>query len=174
MRGALRLSPSPRRSGRIIPAYAGSTVCAWVSSFSAKDHPRVCGEHQARIVQTPPSAGSSPRMRGAPAGQKHGAKREGIIPAYAGSTSAVSPQWSASGDHPRVCGEHIILGFTPSCYPGSSPRMRGAQAAEITVTPQTRIIPAYAGSTGSRDHCDPTDADHPRVCGEHSSSDAGT
>ena len=50
---------------------------------------------------------------------------------------------------------------------GSSPRMRGALALADRVDRETRIIPAYAGSTTVEGHGDAHVQDHPRVCGEH-------
>ena len=51
---------------RIIPAYAGSTVCPSCGHRYNGDHPRVYGEHQYPYMVQMPSVGSSPRMRGAP------------------------------------------------------------------------------------------------------------
>ena len=91
-------------------------------------------------------------------------------------------------DHPRIRGEHGLLGPDVSSGQGSSPHTRGAQSA---ARPEGRfhgIIPAYAGSTripdprrsqgpGSSPHTRgaPTWTsfggasvwDHPRIRGEH-------
>ena len=48
----------------IIPAYAGNTVLAASRSGSARDHPRVCGEHDFETCCRAVNMGSSPRMRG--------------------------------------------------------------------------------------------------------------
>ena len=132
------------------------------------DHPRVCGEHRQRFGRTYYVRGSSPRMRGTPsswilscvvlAGSSPrmrgtleagtGTKdNPGIIPAYAGNTSMGSPLPSGNGDHPRVCGEHIMaLRFAvPSL--GSSPRMRGTHVGDVLGGQGDGIIPAYAGNT---------------------------
>ena len=53
---------------------------------------------------------------------------------------------------------------------GSSPRMRGALDAPRPVGDPQGIIPAYAGSTRSVQPRFVCVRDHPRVCGEHSSS----
>ena len=50
---------------------------------------------------------------------------------------------------------------------GSSPRMRGALIGKTLSEPKSRIIPAYAGSTGERPARAAVERDHPRVCGEH-------
>ena len=54
--------------------------------------------------------GSSPRMRGAPLASGIVAMKARIIPAHAGSTSALSVRRINSKDHPRVCGEHAAGG----------------------------------------------------------------
>ena len=109
-------------------------------------------------------------MRGAhrrPDPADHG---EGIIPAYAGSTSTVLDPETADRDHPRVCGEHGLFFQPPARSQGSSPRMRGAHIIVRIVPSDTGIIPAYAGSTSFM--LDDSDfvKDHPRVCGEHQSA----
>ena len=56
-------------------------MCVFLS-----DHPRIRGEHGQKGADAPTPRGSSPHTRGAPAGVDQVAGREGIIPAYAGST----------------------------------------------------------------------------------------
>jgi len=72
----------------IIPAYAGSTEtfpgcegCYW-------DHPRIRGEHIPPQPLDQLVAGSSPHTRGAPISLLEPKWVEGIIPAYAGSTTS--------------------------------------------------------------------------------------
>ena len=86
MRGALRSGVAGTRCAGIIPAYAGSTEDPIPFSHWARDHPRVCGEHRELAARCSTTSGSSPRMRGAHQEEREGASREGIIPAYAGST----------------------------------------------------------------------------------------
>ncbi len=111
-----------------------------------------------------------------------------IIPAYAGSTDLGSPPVRRRQDHPRLRGEHrsVRSGCVRPC--GSSPPTRGAQANNWRLDAVTRIIPAYAGSTGAvRSHTWPLPGsspptrgarvpfvvthgrspDHPRLRGEH-------
>ena len=66
-------------------------------------------------------------MRGTPHHIDHGAPELGIIPAYAGNTTA--DDFKASADS------------------GSSPRMRGTLNVQQTATGSVGIIPAYAGNT---------------------------
>ena len=113
-----RLGSSPRMRGtplktfydgretRIIPAYAGNTSSAMLNSFSFRDHPRVCGEHQCPRGHISTSWGSTPRMRGTRSRRARIPLGARIIPAYAGNTLTLLAAGECSGDHPRVCGEH--------------------------------------------------------------------
>ena len=73
-------------------------------------------------------------------------------------------------DHPRVCGEHSRRGSAGLSFGGSSPRMRGTRQLVGWRTPESGIIPAYAGNTRAQPASLPANWDHPRVCGEHSTS----
>ena len=126
-------------------------------------------------------------MRGTPVKLTEWPKSSGIIPAYAGNTKHQSGRKARSGDHPRVCGEHMTGNRIPSRVLGSSPRMRGTRRSTWLGACPCGIIPAYAGNTG-RILCRPIPPriipayagntsnapllnlilrDHPRVCGEH-------
>ena len=93
----------------------------------------------------------------------------GIIPAYAGNTSERPASALTIRDHPRVCGEHQETWKNDLKTMGSSPRMRGTPQANGRPACTRRIIPAYAGNTGSAACCTRCGRDHPRVCGEHMS-----
>ena len=177
-----RLGSSPRMRGAhnerddvelgvgIIPAYAGSTRRQLVFTYPHRDHPRVCGEHSFASNARRSTSGSSPRMRGAQFSEIPLLPVRGIIPAYAGSTRPRAPAAWSLGDHPRVCGEHILLALIILSLMGSSPRMRGALLNVPHVGAERGIIPAYAGSTGSLGFHLGDYWDHPRVCGEHNVS----
>ena len=126
-RGALSSYPTCELPRRIIPAYAGSTRVWRIGCPRWRDHPRIRGEHCQRSRLAPPIWGSSPHTRGAPNYWDGQVKPVRIIPAYAGSTSGDGPDPHGSRDHPRIRGEHDLVGG-------------GA-------TLRRRIIPAYAGST---------------------------
>ena len=136
---------------------------------SSRDHPRGCGEHPANTLPACLSAGSSPRMRGAPDtdGEHQGGRR--IIPADAGSTSSLNWPVSLIWDHPRGCGEHSVAFSVAEIEKGSSPRMRGAPNSLIQERSIGGIIPADAGSTKFFGHSLAEAEDHPRGCGEHQS-----
>ena len=98
-----------RRLGtRIIPAYAGNTLLSRSMVSKFRDHPRVCGEHCRKHCRSGANMGSSPRMRGTPYARYQRLTVTGIIPAYAGNTAFCFCKSWLSGDHPRVCGEHLV------------------------------------------------------------------
>ena len=72
---------------RIIPAYAGSTPVDQKLRQGRPDHPRIRGEHAWSAPSSRVPSGSSPHTRGAPPHPRRRAVRDGIIPAYAGSTT---------------------------------------------------------------------------------------
>ena len=94
-------------------------------------------------------AGSSPHTRGALFNGIKGVISNGIIPAYAGSTSIRFNYVGDPRDHPRIRGEHVIIEGTAYDPLGSSPHTRGAPLGILQQGDLPGIIPAYAGSTKS-------------------------
>ena len=168
MRGTLQRRHPGRRQNGIIPAYAGNTGSLFTSFLWFRDHPRVCGEHAVNNEHADTIEGSSPRMRGTLWRCMSWCLFPGIIPAYAGNTSSNRKASRATGDHPRVCGEHHVSPPSTVLFSGSSPRMRGTHQRDEPVCVCCGIIPAYAGNTYSSSGHVPGVGDHPRVCGEHS------
>ena len=166
-RGAQPHEAASREMKRIIPAYAGSTVRRASSTWSTADHPRIRGEHGVGHDEAVVDGGSSPHTRGARCGTRRGCCRWRIIPAYAGSTVDVRGHGYSSSDHPRIRGEHKGPRLGEGSGSGSSPHTRGARARAATGPASTRIIPAYAGSTGPAGRSTPRSSDHPRIRGEH-------
>ena len=70
----------------IIPACAGSTADVSSVRCSARDHPRMCGEHLTENEAHRAGEGSSPHVRGARVWRPNIVVENGIIPACAGST----------------------------------------------------------------------------------------
>ena len=106
-RGAPCWPATTRDPTRIIPAYAGSTTPPTLRPSCSPDHPRIRGEHVRAAADLLVLAGSSPHTRGAPHGAFVGPFLFGIIPAYAGSTTAHYRRGWARKDHPRIRGEHV-------------------------------------------------------------------
>ena len=175
----------------IIPAYAGSTDLGLLDGRSHRgssphtrgarhhevqfhgnpqDHPRIRGEHYKPSRQGFSPPGSSPHTRGA-LGCAHATPLpRWIIPAYAGSTSCCRVIGAPGADHPRIRGEHLIVGDEDTDAVGSSPHTRGALDVPERVPVPHRIIPAYAGSTRPRSVVTDVAWDHPRIRGEHHES----
>ena len=113
-------------------------------------------------------AGSSPHMRGTPSAGMKCWRPPRIIPAYAGNTGTLVTPRCESWDHPRICGEHMPVGWNVAVSSGSSPHMRGTRCTVLLGCRMRGIIPAYAGNTTLTLGNLIARGDHPRICGEHS------
>ena len=142
---AFRVAESPG----LIPTYAGNTPRFGPCRWSTRAHPHVCGEHQPNGHMTSYELGSSPRMRGTRGQQLHALDFAGLIPTYAGNTSAL--------------GMHCCIG-------SSSPRMRGTRLINRIQVTRRGLIPTYAGNTCSRLVRLGLGWAHPHVCGEHAAA----
>ena len=114
--------------------------------------------------------GSSPRLRGTPPVRLPGRLGERIIPAPAGNTRALRKARADTPDHPRACGEHTDALVELLLAAGSSPRLRGTQRGRVRVAVGARIIPAPAGNTSGSGMWSGFFSDHPRACGEPTST----
>ena len=117
------------------------------SPSSARDHPRIRGEHPPADEHCRGCGGSSPHTRGARIFTPFRRFFRRIIPAYAGSTPKILATEMTLTDHPRIRGEHIGAAAHQVKITGSSPHTRGA------------LFPAFGVVGGERDH--------PRIRGEH-------
>ena len=133
----------------------------------AADHPRIRGEHARLVLFDAVTVGSSPHTRGAPARRRDIVIPHRIIPAYAGSTAHGFQVRERRRDHPRIRGEHQLALMKPGDLVGSSPHTRGAPQLQSLVNANSRIIPAYAGSTSRSSGRSSLAGDHPRIRGEH-------
>ena len=127
MRGTRKLDPCGVRGGGLIPAHAGNTTRVHGRRTRPWAHPRACGEHDHVGGEGSFFAGSSPRMRGTPAGTGPPDPGTGLIPAHAGNTVQTPTIGSGAGAHPRACGEHDDYEDVNEGEEGSSPRMRGTR-----------------------------------------------
>ena len=89
-----------------------------------------------------------------------------ITPAYAGKRSKLRLRGSFRGDHPRLCGEKLMLPWCFPFIPGSPPPMRGKVPTAGLVERSGGITPAYAGKRRLLRRMTQTTKDHPRLCGE--------
>ena len=93
-----------------------------------------------------PAVGSSPHVRGTPAGMPHDSRATRFIPARAGNASESVAPGAAVAVHPRTCGE------------------RGRAGTGRALAP--RFIPARAGNAAVRYSRPKPTPVHPRTCGE--------
>ena len=155
---------------RLIPAWAGKTSPGACRSSPRPAHPRVGGENTSGKHLWGTWLGSSPRGRGKLGVTVRNEGGERLIPAWAGKTSHIAYPSAACAAHPRVGGENAWIDVVPSFRGGSSPRGRGKLRRHTRRKAPTRLIPAWAGKTSSRDVMMPGSAAHPRVGGENGSA----
>ncbi len=172
VRGAgRRPQPPPRRHGTI-PAGAGSRSSAKRLRPPLRDHPCGCGEQDRCGRRSGPGEGPSPRVRGADQPERHPRHRRGTIPAGAGSRQQLYYLNRFGGDHPRGCGEQTWYLRRQPDHRGPSPRVRGAVHAADRGEVGAGTVPAGAGSRARRIEVLHSDGDHPRGCGEQSTTSA--
>ena len=136
-----------RHSTGIIPACAGNTCSVAIGSVSRRDHPRMRGEHGVWVAQYASNGGSSPHARGTLCKASTWGGYRGIIPACAGNTIHRLGSFLASGDHPRMRGEHSTIEALLHDAGGSSPHARGTLTVRRWRRCRRGIIPACAGNT---------------------------
>ena len=151
----------------------------------------MCGEKQFYAHPCTTFPGSPPRVRGKVAVHVILGGAVWITPAYAGKSLWCAQGQAQERDHPRVCEEKNFLLLMTSRRSGSPPRVRGKGHVCHCSLVCCRITPACAGKsllrvvgqcyepgiTPARAGKRTSDAagiafwwDHPRVCGEKSSS----
>ena len=151
----------------LIPARAGNTPSYRVNRLSPWAHPRSRGEHEVEVTCTSELAGSSPLARGTHQLQPIHHAPNGLIPARAGNTGALSADQTGNGAHPRSRGEHFAAQIDSNAQEGSSPLARGTRNNTMKKMTVDGLIPARAGNTlESRARGAPVRA-HPRSRGEH-------
>ena len=73
--------------------------------------------------------------------------RVGITPACAGKSFTFLLTCERIEDHPRACGEKLLISCQPAPLAGSPPRMRGKAPAKLILAGEFGITPAYAGKS---------------------------
>ena len=89
-----------------------------------------------------------------------------ITPAYAGKSACDMREIVSRRDHPRLCGEKLLVYYRLPFRGGSPPPMRGKALVPVQTSPILRITPAYAGKSSSLPQNGQGFRDHPRLCGE--------
>ena len=131
----------------ITPARAGKSRRGGAPTFGNGDHPRACGEKTKKQAEKERNPGSPPRVRGKVYRAVLLVAFVGITPARAGKrlrcSSCNCPLW----DHPRACGEKILLLLLVRWGLGSPPRVRGKGGHCPHSFSGVRITPARAGKS---------------------------
>ena len=137
------------------------------NSQSSQDHPRRCGENSSILTSSLSQSGSPPQVRGKPDSKPTYTANDGITPAGAGKTQSFSCPRASVQDHPRRCGENLLLILSAFRVLGSPPQVRGKQKGLLVIEDDGRITPAGAGKTQGRNIIASINRDHPRRCGEN-------
>ena len=125
VRGKQRNCCSEQRNTGITPAGAGKTLFQFFIFYSNQDHPRRCGENAVSKTMRHLSIGSPPQVRGKPSVSPHLVLVYRITPAGAGKTQSSTVSFSSKKDHPRRCGENILIRNCSRILYGSPPQVRG-------------------------------------------------
>ena len=151
----------------LIPAHAGKTPSASMTSAYSPAHPRSRGENRFAGFRFGRARGSSPLTRGKlPALWAFWAD-VGLIPAHAEKTSCRSPGWPESAAHPRSRGENGTASRPRYRARGSSPLTRGKREDSLAPAALGRLIPAHAGKTMPHPASWRQTQAHPRSRGEN-------
>ena len=130
---------------RITPAGAGKSPVDTAINAIQRDHPRRCGEKSVFRVSPTANQGSPPQVRGKVTRGEEIRPFFRITPAGAGKRTQVQVILNKVRDHPRRCGEKIVL-IPPSSNPiGSPPQVRGKGINNAMPYVLVRITPAGAG-----------------------------
>ena len=146
MRGKVHKMNHSDLCSRITPAYAGKRHSLFHSTEVEQDHPRLCGEKSRNISQVLIMQGSPPPMRGKVECHLKQFAGNRITPAYAGKRLDFYAFSFSLWDHPRLCGEKLVVSTSNSS--------------------RHRITPAYAGKRKGHQAYSQVSWDHPRLCGE--------
>ena len=150
MRGKASTTKRSQRDFGITPAYAGKRRSPALLPELEQDHPRLCGEKCTIVERKSLRVGSPPPMRGKGVQIVRSFCVSRITPAYAGKSSRPQKFTELTGDHPRLCGEKVMV--------------RIPEGTNIGITP------AYAGKRFRGQRRSKVYKDHPRLCGEKRSS----
>ena len=151
----------------LIPAWAGKTAGPGRSASRPGAHPRVGGENMAMASSSSTMRGSSPRGRGKPSVRLRKCTPRGLIPGWAGKTTAARLCPKNDRAHPRVGGENSSHALATSSASGSSPRGRGKRRRHRRRGGARGLIPAWAGKTAIVSLISKPASAHPRVGGEN-------
>ena len=151
----------------IIPAHAGKTLRASLSSALLWAHPHSRGENSRTdpIMELMP--GSSPLTRGKLVVRVAVQLPAGLIPTHAGKTPARPEPQASPRAHPRSRGENMACAPAFVKTRGSSPLTRGKPDYPHGIPRVPGLIPAHAGKTFPLSSCARSGGAHPHSRGEN-------
>ncbi len=161
---------APGRGHGTTPACAGTTSPGSGPVSSARDHPRMRGDHSARNVGDVEPLGPPPHARGPPIRTRPRSTRDGTTPACAGTTRPRGVPPPGTGDHPRMRGDHTQSTRYELTGQGPPPHARGPPIRTRPRSTRDGTTPACAGTTRPRGVPPPGTGDHPRMRGDHTQS----
>ena len=166
VRGKGRIWHGRLDGSRITPACAGKSGSIGAESENRRDHPRMCGEKFAHVVDSIRPAGSPPHVRGKGPALVLAIVEFGITPACAGKRKNLDVRTGRKKDHPRMCGEKILHNLFVIGSGGSPPHVRGKGSRPTMSSRPVWITPACAGKRVFLVSAISVPPDHPRMCGE--------
>ena len=107
----------------------------------------MCGEKVPFFELLPDVLGSPPHVRGKDCDCCCCAAFDGITPACAGKRLDAPLHRITKRDHPRMCGEKLLVATPGQKMPGSPPHVRGKGGALSISLLTDRITPACAGKS---------------------------
>ena len=128
-------------------AYAGTTHHEQHRCGQWWDHPRLRGNYCFSNIQTILAQGSPPLTRELPIDVYRDFAKDGITPAYAGTTAPFFANSLLIRDHPRLRGNYSSACLTIASISGSPPLTRELLNQVCSNFRRYGITPAYAGTT---------------------------
>ena len=150
-----------------IPAHAGKTPSASMTSAYSPAHPRSRGENRFAGFRFGRARGSSPLTRGKQTELLGHAVRRRLIPAHAGKTGRPQGRATVRAAHPRSRGENARIASLRRRLDGSSPLTRGKHSHTARAPALHGLIPAHAGKTSITRMFAALVRAHPRSRGEN-------
>ena len=126
----------------------------------------MCGEKNAAALLPLPVLGSPPHVRGKAISSNSRTENAGITPACAGKRTRRRCCRFRFWDHPRMCGEKLLVATPGQKMPGSPPHVRGKAYSSAGHWIRRGITPACAGKRDAEFFRLSISRDHPRMCGE--------
>ena len=166
MRGKALCAGTKAAPFGITPAHAGKRALTTAILPTVRDHPRPCGEKCSLILRRFFRQGSPPPMRGKAPPIRTYILSHRITPAHAGKSGVRRDNGGGRADHPRPCGEKIVVRAMRSEALGSPPPMRGKARRRAGRVVPSGITPAHAGKSVIFYRLSFCPWDHPRPCGE--------